>query len=91
MKNLMITGLCAATLALSACDTTMMNNDQLGGAAVGGVLGAITATALGADTDWLIIGTLAGAAAGALVAQNQATGDCAYSDGRGGYYRARCR
>ncbi|MDJ0627116.1 MAG: glucose-6-phosphate isomerase [Rhodobacter sp.] len=85
-----LTGLiCATALALSACAT--VDDDQAAGAAVGGVLGAITATALGADDEWLIIGTLAGAAAGALVAQNQRTGDCAYSDGRGGYYRAPCR
>ncbi len=79
----------AAALALPACMQTG-TTDPAAGAAVGGVLGAITATALGADTEWLIIGTLAGAATGALVAQNQRTGECAYSDGRGGYYRAAC-
>ena len=80
---------CAALLALPACNTTT-SNDQLTGALVGGVLGAITATALGADDNWLIIGTLAGAAAGALVAENQTTGECAYSNGDGTYYRAPC-
>ena len=78
-----------AAFALSACMQTG-TTDPAAGAAVGGVLGAITATALGADTDWLIIGTLTGAVAGALVAENQRTGQCAYSDGRGGFYRAPC-
>ena len=77
--------------ALSACLQDPSARNQASGAAVGGVLGAITATALGADTEWLIIGTLVGAGAGALVAQNQQTGECAYANGDGTYYRAPCR
>ncbi|MEL7115352.1 MAG: glycine zipper 2TM domain-containing protein [Pseudomonadota bacterium] len=82
--------LLCGTFALSGCmgaSTTGPGAD----AAVGGVLGAITAAALGASTEWVIIGTLAGAAAGALVGQNSRTGECAYADGSGGYYRAACR
>lgn len=90
MRNTVTAFACTALLALSACNTTT-NNDQLTGAMVGGVLGAITATALGADTNWLVIGALAGAATGALVAENRRTGECAYADGNGGYYRAACR
>lgn len=63
-------------------------------AAVGGLtgaaLGVITADALRADRNWTTVAALGGAAAGVLVARNTATGQCAYSDGRGGYYRARC-
>lgn len=88
MRRTIISLACVGLLALPGCYTT--TNDQMAGAAVGGVLGAITATALGADTNWLIIGTLAGAATGALVAQNQRTGECAYSNGDGTYYRAPC-
>ncbi len=90
MKRTIMAIACTAILALPACNTTT-SNDHLTGAAVGGVLGAITATALGADTNWLIVGTLAGAATGAIVAENQKTGMCAYSNGNGTYYRAPCR
>lgn len=79
----------AGAFALSAC-TPATTTSPAAGAAVGGVLGAITATALGANDEWLVIGTLTGAAAGALVAQNQQSGECAYSDGRGGFVRAAC-
>ena len=88
MFNRITIGLGAAMLTLAAC--TEVNQDQAAGAAVGGVLGAITAAALGADDEWLIIGTLVGAGAGALVAPNQQTGECAYSAGHGGYYTAPC-
>jgi len=89
MKHMISTLAFTGLIALSACNTTT-NNDQLSGAFVGGVLGAITATALGANTNWLILGTLAGAATGALVAENRRTGECAYSNGDGTYYRASC-
>ena len=79
----------AFSTVLSACQTT--TSDTGSSAAVGAVFGAITATALGANTEWLIIGTLAGAAAGAIVAENKRTGECAYSNGDGTYYRAPCR
>ena len=87
MKHPLVLLLCG-TFALSGCmaSTTGPGAD----AAVGGVLGAITAAALGADTEWVIIGTLAGAVAGTLVGQNRRTGECAYADGNGGFYRAAC-
>ncbi len=85
-----ITALAAAALvALPAC--TEMTDDETRGAVFGGALTAITLTALNADPEWILLGTAAGAAAGAMIARNSRTGECAYSDGRGGYYRARCR
>ncbi len=81
--------LCAAALALSACMGT--TSDETAGAVFGGALAAITLAAIDADPAWLLIGTAAGAAAGALIARNSKTGECAYADGRGGYYKARCR
>jgi F0F1-type ATP synthase assembly protein I len=88
MKNTLIAVMCSALLATSGCMS--LTEDEASGAAVGGVLGAITAAALGANTEWLIIGTLAGAAAGALVARNDTTGECAYANGDGTYYTAPC-
>jgi hypothetical protein len=60
-------------------------------------VGAIAATALGADTHELILGTAVGAMIGAAAVsqggQNtaqQGTARCVYSDGRGGTYEATC-
>lgn len=90
MTNSLTTLICASALALSAC-ATPAENDQLAGALIGGAIGGLSAKALGGDRNWTIIGTLAGAAAGTLVARNAQTGDCAYARGDGTYYRARCR
>lgn len=87
-KTLMTTAL-AATLALTGC-MTAENERQVTGAVVGGGLGLITAKVLGADNDWVVVSTLAGAAAGALVARNRETGQCAYARGDGTYYNAPC-
>jgi len=89
MKRIFTSLACIAVLALSGCDETM-SNDELAGALIGGAVGGLTARALGGDTEWVIIGSLAGAAAGTLVARNAADGDCAYSRGDGTYYRAPC-
>ncbi|MDJ0825732.1 MAG: glucose-6-phosphate isomerase [Rhodobacter sp.] len=89
MKHRLTGLLCVAALVLPACDPNA-DPDQTAGAIFGGALAAITLAAIDADPEWIIIGTAAGAAAGALIAQNSSTGECAYSDGRGGYYRADC-
>ena len=77
------------TAALAACDETVSDNQVVGGL-VGGTLGALTANALGADQSWVIVGALAGATAGTLIARNAEQGDCAYARGDGTYYRAPC-
>ncbi|WP_127105851.1 glycine zipper 2TM domain-containing protein [Pararhodobacter zhoushanensis] len=88
MKALMIAA-AVGTLTLGAC--TMSSNERT---AVGGLAGAagglLLADAFDANDNWTIVAALGGAAAGALVARNSAQGDCAYADGRGGYYRAAC-
>lgn len=89
MKILVPFKMVATIFVASACTDTV-SNEAASGAAVGGVLGAVTATALGADTDWLVVGTLVGAATGAIVAENQRTGQCAYARGDGTYYSADC-
>ncbi|MCB1396773.1 MAG: glucose-6-phosphate isomerase [Rhodobacteraceae bacterium] len=79
-----------ATLTLGAC--TMTSNER---AVVGGLAGAagglILADALNANPNWTIVAALGGATAGALVARNARTGECAYANGRGQYYTRPCR
>ena len=55
------------------------------GVAGGAAAGLITADALSADDDWRFVAAFP-AAAGTLVAQNSATGRCAYARGDGTYY-----
>jgi len=89
MKTL-IPATLAALLSLGAC--TMTSNER---AVVGGLAGAagglILADALNANPNWTIVAALGGAAAGALVARNTRTGECAYANGRGQYYTRPCR
>jgi uncharacterized protein YcfJ len=80
-----------AALAISGCaDMTRQQQDQAAAGAIGATAGVIGAKILGADSGWTAVGALAGAAAGALIARNQQTGQCAYADGQGGYYTAPC-
>ena len=90
MKNSITALALSAALAAPAC-TPYATSDETAGAVVGGAVGALTATALDASPEWTIIGTLAGAGVGAMVARNSRTGECAYSNGDGTYYRAPCR
>lgn len=87
-KTALITAL-AGSLALAGC---MSTEDEriLTGALVGGGVGLVSAKVLGADNDWVIVATLAGAAIGTLVARNTATKECAYSNGDGTYRTGPC-
>ncbi|MDA7430318.1 glucose-6-phosphate isomerase [Primorskyibacter aestuariivivens] len=80
-----------AGFTLSACDTLTTEQRTVAGVAGGAAAGLIAASVLKADNNWRIIAALAGAAAGTVVAQNTATGRCAYSNGDGTYYTAPCR
>lgn len=80
---------CAGALALSACQMTT-NEQAVVGGFVGAGAGLITANALNANHSWTIIAVLAGAAAGTMVARNNANNQCAYSNGDGTYRTARC-
>jgi F0F1-type ATP synthase assembly protein I len=80
---------CVAMIGLSGC-MTVEQEREVTGALVGGGLGLVSAKALGADNQWVVVSTLAGAAAGALVARNRANNTCAYANGDGTYYRAPC-
>ncbi len=79
-----------ASVALAGCEQMTAQERAIAGGATGAAIGALTAEALGADSDWRILAALAGAAAGVLVAQNEATGECAYARGDGTYRVARC-
>lgn len=81
----------AATLALAGCNDLSPGERAAVGALTGAAAGIIAADALRADRNWTMVAALSGAAAGVLVARNTATGQCAYSDGRGRAYTAPCR
>ena len=76
--------------ALPACENLTPEQRTVVGVAGGAAAGLITADALDANNDWRLIAALVGAAAGTLVAQNSATGDCAYARGDGTYFVAPC-
>lgn len=81
----------AALIFAQACETMTPQQRTVTGLAAGAAAGLITAEALDADDDWRLIAALGGAAAGVAVAQNSATGRCAYARGDGTYYTAACR
>lgn len=89
MKSVILV-IALATFGLGAC--TMNSNERtvLGGLA-GAAGGLFLADAFNANPNWTIVAALGGAAAGAMVARNTQTGECAYSNGRGQYYSAPCR
>lgn len=88
MKLHMIAAATAATLALAGCETTQTRTVIAGG--TGAALGALTAEALADDPAWTVVGALAGATAGTLVARNTAARNCAYAVGDGTYRVAPC-
>lgn len=92
MKRQITAAVAAAALTLAACDDmSQQQKDQVSGGIIGAGIGAVGAKILGADDGWVWVAAAAGAAAGALIARNSRTDECAYSDGRGGYYTAPCR
>lgn len=84
-----VIGFCFMAL-LPACENLTTDQRTLVGVTGGAAVGLITAEALDANKEWRLIAALAGAAAGTLVAQNSATGNCAYARGDGTYYTAPC-
>jgi len=83
-----ITALTAASaFALAGCSDL---TEQEQGAIFGAGAGAIAAQAFDANLGWTVVTAAAGAAAGALIARNSQTNQCAYSDGRGGYVTRPC-
>lgn len=89
-RNLVAVLALTVVAMIPACDRLTADQRTIVGLTAGAAAGLITAEALDADDDWRLIAALVGAAAGTLVAQNSATGDCAYSRGDGTYYIASC-
>jgi glucokinase len=85
----LLAALFATLTALAACQPTPQNQAATG-AVLGGAAGLALSELVDANPQWTAVAVLGGAAAGSVVAQNQATQDCAYADGRGGYYIAPC-
>ncbi len=90
MKKLFSVTILAATVALAGCQMTQTERSVAGGV-VGAAGGLAVGNLLGANSNWTILTTVAGAAAGTLLAQNTATGQCAYARGDGTFYEAPCR
>lgn len=90
MRKLHILTAGAAMLALVGCENMTQEGRVVAGAAGGAAAGLIAAEAFGADSDWKLISALGGAAAGTMVAQNNARNTCAYARGDGTYYEAAC-
>ena len=80
----------ASILALSGCANLTSEQRTVAGVTGGAAAGLIAADVLEADDDWRLIAALAGAAAGTVVAQNNAGNTCAYARGDGTYYTAPC-
>lgn len=89
MKKYMLIGAVASAMVLSGCQMTATERTVMGGVA-GAVGGLAVANLLGANSNWAILGTVAGAAAGTLLARNMTTGRCAYARGDGTYYEGAC-
>ena len=80
-----------SVIALAGCDTLTPQQQIAAGGLAGAAVGLVTANAINANPSWTVLTVLAGAAAGTLVARNNSTGTCAYSNGDGTYYEAACR
>ncbi|MDA5094195.1 glycine zipper 2TM domain-containing protein [Aliiroseovarius sp. KMU-50] len=80
----------AAGLGLTGCQRLPDDQQRVIATASGAVAGLALADLLGANKNWKVVGTLAGAAAGNLIARNAEKNQCAYSDGKGGYYTGAC-
>jgi osmotically inducible lipoprotein OsmB len=90
MKKFVMIAAVASAMVLSGCQMTTTERALIGGVA-GAAGGLAVSNLLGANTNWTILTTVAGAAAGTLLAQNMATGRCAYARGDGTYYEGACR
>ena len=91
MKRVIPMTIAAASIVfVQGCENLTPEQRTVVGVTGGAAAGLITADILGADRNWRLIAALAGAAAGTIVAQNDATDQCAYARGDGTYYTAPC-
>lgn len=91
MKRVFSMSLAGVSLVMvQACENLTADQRTVVGVAGGAAAGLITADLFDADDDWRLIAALAGAATGTVVAQNEATQQCAYARGDGTYMVADC-
>ena len=90
MKTKLISLALITGLGVSACTMDQDTQRTAAGSVLGGAAGLAAASALGLPDGWVAVSTIAGAAAGTVVARNPNTNTCAYADGRGGYVRRAC-
>ena len=87
MKTKLTATAAISALILAGCaDLTEEQQAAIFGAGAG----AVVAQAFDANLGWTVVTAAAGAAAGALIARNSRTNECAYSDGQGGYVTRSC-
>lgn len=89
MRKTLAPLLCVAALAVGGCQLSQQEQMIVGGLG-GAAAGLLTASALGANSNWTILAALGGAAAGTLVARNRASGQCAFAVGDGTYRTGPC-
>ncbi|NRP11440.1 hypothetical protein XMM379_000609 [Aliiroseovarius sp. xm-m-379] len=80
----------SAGLGLAGCQRLPDDQQRVIATGSGAVAGLALADLLGANSNWKVVGTVAGAVAGNLIAKNAEQNQCAYADGRGGYYTGAC-
>lgn len=90
LKTVKVMVLTSTVALTTACAPGYYDQEATAGALAGGAAGFIGAKALGANSNWTILATLAGATAGTLVAQNSRTNQCAYARGDGTYVTRPC-
>lgn len=90
MYKQLITLTFAAGLGLAGCQQLPADQQRAISTIAGAGAGLAAASLLDANSNWTIVAAVAGAAAGNLIAKHNETNECAYSDGRGGYYTAAC-
>lgn len=91
MSRPVLIAVTALSLLTAGCEDMSREEAMVVGGIAGASAGYLTAKALDADPDWIVITTLAGAAIGTLVARNRQTDECAYKWRDGRYRIARCR
>lgn len=87
MKRKITAFAAVSVLVLAGCEDLTQEQQA---AIFGAGAGAVVAQAFDANLGWTVVTAAAGAAAGALIARNSRTNECAYSDGRGGYVTRSC-
>ncbi|WP_297769797.1 glucose-6-phosphate isomerase [uncultured Roseovarius sp.] len=86
-RNLILASI--TSLAFAGCIDTS-DNREVTGAALGAGAGLIGAAVFDVNAGWTVLSTLAGAAAGTLIARNTRSNQCAYANGDGTYRTVPC-